>query len=105
MNARPQTSSPLPSPSTLSTKRGALVLARRSPSTSHFHLRALQKSVGRLSSPPSPSTHLPLPPPRSSKERGAFVLTHRPLHPPPTPTPTLLKRARGARERGLVVNK
>src|ERR1700690_1856336 len=81
MNARPQTSIsihalhlPL-SPPRSSKERGAFVLARR------------------------PTIHLPLPPSRSSKERGAFVLARRPLHPPPTPTPALLKRAWGVRPR------
>src|ERR1700690_289244 len=95
---RPTIHLPLP-PSRSSKERGAFVLARRPlhppptptpallkrawgvcprppapPPTSHSHPRAPQKSVGRLSSPAGPSTHLPLPPPHSSKERGAFVL-------------------------------
>src|SRR6202041_1270159 len=82
-----------------------------------FHPRAPQKSVGHLSSPTGPPS-TSLPPPRSSKERGVFVLTHRPPstshshprapqksvgrscspagpHPPPNPPPVLLKRAWG----------
>src|SRR6202040_2502372 len=66
------------------------------PTSISIHALHQARSLGL--GPPVP-IHLPLSPPRSSKERGVFVLAHWPLHPPPTPTPALLKRAWGVRPR------